>query len=303
MLKENRPDLNHLEDKLVRILEVPRTLTAATLQIRQFLSENALTKGQREKLLLRIRDRGILEPLPITWSKSAAAKQLVTAVGEIDPLQLGLAIQPGSYYCYMASLYCLRLTDAPPSIFDLAKERPNYSSTTPVDMSDDALSKEFQKAARISSRTARYKETTFRLLEREESHYQGIISVPSPTDQRISIPTASLERTLVDLAVSPHYVGGFSAAVNIFRTLVPKCTLNVTTLHQTYDALILRYPYWQRLGLMLTISFGKEAASLWKSYFGDPKQRFYADKQADSGWVHDKEWNINYPVLERVPEL
>jgi hypothetical protein len=279
-----------LATELLKRLEKPIPKVEFGKTFRRFCEEKNLTRGQKQKLTYELRELGQPTHIQVKWIGYSSTRELVSSNEKVTPLQLGLALQPKGYYCFQAALYCLGHSGKYPSTFDIAKERPNYSASTNFDLSKIDLRSEFQKPARYSSNIATHGLYSLRFIEREDSHEIGVVDIE--VDNSI-VRSTSIERTLVDCAVSPHYVGGFSEVLQIYRQANGTSKLDIDKLIQTYSGMTLRYPYWQRIGFCLS-SIEKSLATKWKEAFGAPHFEFFAEKEFKSTWKKDSDWMLYY---------
>lgn len=285
-----------LEAKLVALLESPRTLSAVHTLIEAFFVEENLNKGQREIVNFYIRENDLLKPLSISWSVKTDKKHIVSTSRSLDTLLLGLSLYPSSYYCFQTSLYCLGITKKMPKINHLAKERPKYGKTnSDFQLTSEIVKAEFQKAAKISKRSATYNGYTFNFFEREFTGKEGIISVQNPITKETQVQTTSLERTLLDIAIAPHHVGGFREACKLWKLIYANSQPDLSQMHAIYEKLNYKYPYWQRIGLILKNEVSPKSAVEWKANFSAPELIFYADREPQKNWDFDSEWNIGFP--------
>lgn len=285
-----------LEAKLIALFERPRTLSTAFTLIQAFFVEESLSKGQREIVNFYLRENDILKPLSITWSVKTDKKEITTTSKSVDMLLLGISLYPSSYYCFQSSLYCLGITKEIPKTNHLVKERPKYGkANSNFQLTSEIVKAEFQKAAKISKRSAVYNGYAFNFFEREFTGKEGVISVQNPITKETQVQTTSLERTLLDIAIAPHYVGGFREVCKLWKLIYENSRPDLSLMYKIYEKLNYKYPYWQRIGLILKNEISPKSAAEWKAYFSAPELIFYADREPQKNWQFDSEWNMSFP--------
>jgi predicted transcriptional regulator of viral defense system len=183
-----------------------------------------------------------------------------------------------------------------PQINHLTKERPKYGkANSNFQLTTEIIKSEYQKAAKISKRSAKYDGYAFNFFEREFTGKEGVISVQNPITKKMQVQTTSIERTLLDIAIAPHHVGGFQEACKLWKLIYANSHPNLSQMQAIYAKLNYKYPYWQRIGLILKNEVGQKKATEWKLNFPVPELIFYADREPQENWHFDSEWNMNFP--------
>lgn len=70
---------------------------------------------------------------------------------------------------------------------------------------------------------------------------------------------------------------------------------SVRRMNAVYKAMNLTYPYWQRIGFILSTTRQRKKAMVWRELFGEPVFEFYLDRPYRSDWILDDEWRVYYP--------
>ena len=150
------------------------------------------------------------------------------------------------------------------------------------------------KPPRETARQAAYQGVKYTLAERNAT---GLLGVTGRSivfnNKRIRFKVSDLERTLLDCAVFPHRAGGIRNVMEIFAKA--KRRLSIERLLSYYRQLDFTYPYWQRIGLILEKTAGKNATRDWRDAFGEPGFTFYLDRLYKSNWKIDPRWKVAYP--------
>ena len=229
----------------------------------------------------------------MSWSKPNFKKDIVTSVKNPNKFLLARALYPSSYVTYEAAIYCLKLNEVEPKNIHMAKERLNYSSNKESNLiTNDLLANAFLKEPRKSSHYASYNGTIFTFIERE---FTNLIGIEPSIRFGEEVLTTNIERTLIDVAISPQYVGGYKKACKIWNQFFLQNEINIQELATMYQKLNYKYPYWQRIGFILKNEANEKLANDWKQFFSKPQFSFFADRPFAKNWSYDNEWHIYYP--------
>ena len=178
----------------------------------------------------------------------------------------------------------------------MARERPTQTPFGDFKYDNEILEAEFSKEPRLTQNTVSFRNQTYFFLEREFSNAAGV-EERTPAGKSPPIRFTGVARTLIDSAVSPHYVDE-DKLLELYRAGGAKTS--VEELSEVYKQISLRYPYWQRVGYLLDLTTHKSLATEWLARFGKPRYRFYFTKGYDDSWQWNERWNLAYPpTLER----
>jgi hypothetical protein len=289
-------NLDRIHAALVDQLVSPRNIVSAQRLVERHLRGLKLGADSARYAQKRIFDPKALKRLPLKWSPTAKNfRQIVCTAKDPHPAELAMAFFDQGYICFGTALYWNNLTDQIPTNYYVANERAtaNRGKAT-LALDNFYLQDQFIKPARESSRYATFGDCRFTLIERSHSGFLGVINKTIESNGRtILFRLTDPERTLIDCAVAPQRAGGIQTVVDAFRTNTT--TPSLKKLLSYYDALGFQYPYWQRIGLIISHTQGKNAAELWRKHFGKPKCRFYVEHGYKADWVVDSDWSVAYP--------
>ncbi len=289
--------------KLVRVhadlkleLQQPRHRVSARRFIDQYLQKHQLSVSSSNRIRKQIFDPKILKSIPLKWSPTTKHfRHIVSTSKDPHPAEIAMAFFDHGYICFGTALYWNDLSNQTPTNYYIANERRTPSRTKSTLIVDDTfLQDQFIKPVRESSRYATWRTFRFTLIDRSASNSLGVITKTiTNSGQEIQFRLTDKERTLLDCAVSPHRAGGIQAVVDSFR--VSGDSLSLDKLIKYYDSSGFKYPYWQRIGLLLAQASSNKLATLWGTHFGRSKVRFYVDHNYSANWIVDPTWSVAYP--------
>lgn len=214
---------------------------------------------------------------------------------ELDPLYIAQAFAKakGQYLGNLTAMYLLGLTDQRPKSFYICHESLP-ASTQPFDYSPDQVKLLFMKSHRKSERYFEYDENRFFMLEKQEMSSSGLIDYIHKDEEfgEVKIRISDVERTFLDSVIASQYSGGITQVIESFKTQ----EINLKKLKQYYDSLSPKYPYWQKIGFILSLNKNVKLSSEWKKHFKDKEMKdFFLDKEYRSNWAYSEEWKLFYP--------
>jgi predicted transcriptional regulator of viral defense system len=136
----------------------------------------------------------------------------------------------------------------------LSKERSS-SAIAEYNITQESIDKAFAKDGRITSKNSHIsgKETVYI----ETGHYNNL-GIDS------SLGIADIERSLIDIAIRPHYYNSIDEIIDIFREVKGK--LDIQKLKEYLEKMKFIYPYGQRIGYILEIAgYDKKQYQLFKN--------------------------------------
>ena len=263
------------------------------------------SKTMLEKQLQQMYQSGLIAPetktailnktreIALKWNKKAEYKLLTFDSNKIQIINILAAFQPQYYLSHFSALYLHELTNHRPEEYFLSKEiigrNPPHSKVKIYERIQQA----FLKSPRKTSKYLTYNKTKITLLEKQDLNKIGIKNKSLKVDKKrqINICFTSLERTLIDSIISPHYSGGIKTVINAFF----KARMNIDKLYEIYKAYSPFYPYWQSIGFLLHRLKASSVSKKWLQHFSSPKMKFYLNKNFNKTWSYDSKWKVYYP--------
>ena len=153
----------------------------------------------------------------------------------------------------------------------------------------EEVNKAFYMPPRISKNLIIKDIYTINLLQSKYSDALGIIHV-NYNDANINI--TDIERTLIDITVSPYYCGGCFEVLNAYKKA--KGRVNVKKMHEMLLKLDYIYPHHQAIGFYLEKA-GYPEKDL-KLFDYDKNLRFFIQRELkEKDRKYSERWNLFYP--------
>jgi len=272
-----------------------------SLQLPLVFSDTIFKRNLRKILLKhRITDKviitdlsEIIEKVQLKWNTKTDYKLLTFDSSKIQIIDILVAFQPLYYLSHFSALYLHELTNHRPEEYFLSKEITGRTPIHSKDKMSEKIRQAFLKAPRKTSKYLTYQKTKIILLEKQDLGKIGVKkrSLNIEKERQVNISFTSLERTLIDSIISPHYSGGIKTVINAFS----KARININQLHKIYKTYSPYYPYWQSIGFLLYKLKKSDVSEKWLQYFSSPKMTFYLDKNFNENWNYYAKWKIYYP--------
>lgn len=287
---------------LLNSLEHPCRLSDIRPIVNQFGLERNISEAGLRRLEGRVIRDGV-HKIRLKWKKASSTYPVVLYSvlpdEKINPLRVALAIIPKGYLCYQTALFWNGLTEQIPQTFYIAQERPagrslSRLSREPIVLDDMELRDAFVKRAHEYGSIATFGEYRYIVLARAHSGRAGVISktVHFRSD-KVAVSITGIERTILDCITVPEYAGGISNVIEATR--IAAKDVSIDRLYKLYLKLNLKYPHWQRVGLIFDRLGFSNVANEWKTHFGNPKNKFYIAKGYRLEWEFDQTWNVYFP--------
>jgi hypothetical protein len=213
---------------------------------------------------------------------------------EVDVYELPVAAIPNGYFCDLTAVYHHSLTNQiPNAVYWCHENLAPRKRGGAENLSNARIRSAFLKPHRYTRFVIPHRAHDILVVAGTRGPSHGVEEVrhqhsPCPVGSRVT----SLERTLIDAVVSPHYSGGLTSLFEYFRAARKR--LNVTRMLDIYQKLDFVYPYAQPLGFMLDHCGMKDEAEKVRIAY-PPRQRFYIDHGAKSTWIYNERWMLSHP--------
>ena len=234
-----------------------------------------------------------IEKVPVKWNAQTDYKLLTFNSSKIQIIDILAAFHPQYYISHFSAVYLHELTDHRPEEYFLSKEIAGRIPVHSKEKIQERIRQTFLKAPRKTSKYLTYKKTKIILLEKQDLGKIGVETKSLKIDRtrKVNISFTSLERTLIDSIISPHYSGGIKTVIIAFS----KAHIDTDKLYKIYKAYSPFYPYWQSIGFLFQRLNKTLAYKKWVKYFSSPKITVYLDKNFNENWAYDPKWKIYYP--------
>lgn len=200
------------------------------------------------------------------------------------------SISSNAYFSHYSAVEYHNLTNnIPKTIFiSLEKSKP-LKEATKKQLIQEEINKAFYMPPRISkNQTVKYI-YSINLLQSKYSNKLGIIEA-NYNNAKINI--TNIERTLIDITVSPYYCGGCYEVLNVYKKA--KGRVNIQKLHDMLIKLNYIYPHHQAIGFYLEKAGYKENDL--KLFDHDKELRFFIQRELkEKDRKYSERWNLYYP--------
>ena len=284
---------NAIRKKLVRKLQRP----LRTKELRDNAVElmNDTRYESVPKFIAAMKDENIIQ-MHTVESKNGKKIPLYCSrpLEEIDSYELPIAAIPNGYFCDLTAVYHHSLTNqVPNAVYWCHEDKAPKKHSGAENLSNARIRSTFLKPHRYTSFVIPHRDHDIVVVAGTCGANHGVEEVrhqhsPCPVGSRVT----SLERTLIDAVVSPHYSGGLTSLCEYFRAARKR--LDVTRMLDIYQKLDFLYPYAQSLGFILDHCGMKDEAEEVRSAY-PPRRRFYIDHGAKSTWIYNERWMLFHP--------
>ena len=259
-------------------------------QIRQFLSnikkDIKLSKNVTTANMIEILgSSNILKKIELSFPSK---KYMRYTRGNKSIYEILSSLDCNAYYSHLSALYFHGLLKQDP--FDIyvnieQSQKPNNNNT----ILQENIDKAFSRPPRITSNVVNYQQRRVFLLNGKQTNKMGVINMTGPKKRNIFV--TDLERTLIDIAVRPHYSGGVSNVLNVYKKAIKNVSVNKIV--SILKKLKYSYPYHQSIGFYIDSAGSTKESSIFSKAF--PIQfNFYLTYQMDETDYSEK-WRIFYP--------
>jgi hypothetical protein len=207
--------------------------------------------------------------------------------GEPRIYELALSLARRAYVSHGSALVLHGLASPSKTITINSEQSPKPEPPGPL--VQRAIDAAFARSQRVSTNAYGFGDERFLILNGKHTGSFGV-TVRQASDGS-SIPTTSLERTLVDIVVRPEYAGGPDQILRAYINAKP--LIDISALVETLQRLGHKYPYHQCVGLFLKLS-GWDPALLWPLKELPLNYDFHV-AHAVQAPEYDPEWRVYYP--------
>ena len=280
--------IKNIQKELSLKLPLVFSETAFKKALHKILQKNRIT----DEIIITSLSKTV-EKVPLKWNTKADYKLLTFNSGKIQIIDILAAFQPLYYLSHFSALYLHELTNQRPEEYFLSKEVMGRTPIHSKEKIPEKIRQAFFKSPRKTSKSLSYQKTKITLLEKQDLEKIGVKkkSLKIEEKRQVNISFTSLERTLIDSIISPHYSGGIKTVINAFF----KARININHLYKIYKVYSPYYPYWQSIGFLLYKLKKSDVSKKWLQYFSSPKMEFYLDKNFNENWDYDPKWKMYYP--------
>jgi predicted transcriptional regulator of viral defense system len=280
--------------------------------IDSYFSENPYETFTPKEISNWIAERQKERVLPKTWTIKAIIDELVAgswlrqisltsdlydsktrfATNAATAFRIGLSLRNGSYLSHSSAAYLNSLIEEEPSAIYVNKEQA--AKKTNVSLSQESIDRAFTRLPRSSKYCFWHMENKpnpiqFVILSGKNTQDLGVEWKEHPKAGRIRV--SNLERTLIDIAVRPHYSGGLQSVLRVYGRSKPHVDLKRLVYY--LRELKYSYPYHQAIGFLMTKA-GFERTQYQELRKLGFQFRFYLAHGIKDA-LFDSEWNVYYP--------
>lgn len=200
------------------------------------------------------------------------------------------SISTKAYFSHYSAVEYHNLTNNLPKTIFISIEKSKPLKEIPKkQLLQEEVNKAFYMPPRISKNLTIEDTYTINLLQSKYSDALGIIHI-NYNDANINI--TDIERTLIDITVSPYYCGGCFEVLNVYKKA--KGRINVKKMHEMLLKLDYIYPHHQAIGFYLEKA-GYPEKDL-KLFDYDKNLRFFIQRELkEKDRKYSERWNLFYP--------
>lgn len=196
-----------------------------------------------------------------------------------------------AYFSHFSAIYLHQLTEQiPKTLYLNLEQKPKPSSVSRKNLLQANIDKAFSKPQRRTNNLCVFEENTIIRLNGKATNNEGVEKVALSDQEHVRV--TGLERTLIDIAVRPHYSGGVQHVLSAFER-AKELGVSINRLSATLKQLDYIYPYHQVIGFYL------EKAGYSEHQIGmmdklEKNHDFYLDYELPSP-DYSKRWRLFIP--------
>lgn len=236
-----------------------------------------------------LKDNGIyFEQVTLDFPNKKYIRYFFKTPGVYEILQ---SINPKAYLSHYSAVAFHNLTNNIPKTIFVTVEKPESSKpVTKKQITQEELNKAFYMPPRISKNLIVRDIYSINLLQGKYTNNLGV-SEQEIDGQKINV--ASIERTLIDIAVSPYYCGGCFEVFNVFKNA--KGQVNISKLVEMLKELDYIYPLHQSIGFYLEKAGYPEKDLKLLEQMGTELRFFVQRELREQDRNFSERWNLYYP--------
>ncbi|MEW5819721.1 MAG: hypothetical protein AB1782_05985 [Cyanobacteriota bacterium] len=208
-----------------------------------------------------------------------------------DVYELALSIDPQAYLSHYTAVFLHNLTNnIPKDVFVNKEHLKPLKTIQKMPLEQKNLDKAFYSPARITQNLTTYKTNTINIINGKYTNNTGVIKKRF-NDQTLKV--TNIERTLIDITVSPQYCGGTYEVLNTYKKA--KGIVKPNKLLIMLNELDFIYPYHQAIGFFMEKAGYKESDL---NIFEAPgiQYRFFVQRELRyNDRKFSERWNLYYP--------
>jgi hypothetical protein len=227
----------------------------------------------------------ILKTIPLSATYAFEAKRYHYKT--FNDYELALSLKPGGYLSHGTAALLHNLINHEATIIYVNKEQsPKTAKGT---LSQTGIDRAFSHKQRQSGYIVTHDRTQIVLLSGKNSNRLGVVKIAGPQGEPLEL--TNVDRTLIDIAVRPTYVGGAKNVARAYRNAFSQTS--VSRLAKMLGELGYVYPYHQTLGFYLQ-NAGHPASTLEPLRELGLHLNFYLE-HGMRGLRFDPTWRVHYP--------
>lgn len=224
-----------------------------------------------------------------SFSDDAKENILIYSWKSQDEFTIISGLKSDSYFAFYTSLFLHQLTLQIPKTIYLNFEHKSAKNPNLIEktLTQEQIDKAFSGSQRKSSLSYLFRDKKIILTNGKDTGKLGVIK--QQNDSQCYYYT-DLERTLIDIAVRPVYVGGVFEVLEAYK--LAKNKLDVRKLSEYLEKLRYKYPYHQAIGFYLEkANYSESEIELFRK---EIKLNFYLTYDIRNKEFSEK-WKLYYP--------
>jgi len=239
------------------------------------------TKSYLESLL----ERGKLKKVLFSFPSRKETRYLI---GKVSTLAVAQSLKPEAYFTHRSAMYLHKLTDEFPETLYINVEQGRHHERDRM-ITQEGIDRAFKNQVRVSHEIAEYEGIKICVLHGQKTNRSEVIEKTFAADL---LRVASVERTLIDIAVRPIYAGGVGEVINAY--MKSKGLFSVRKLLKVLEEMDYGYPYHQAIGFYLETAEACSQIELNIFRKKEIKHDFYLTHKMNET-SYSENWRLYYP--------